>query len=209
MSKFKSINYSRVVCEGCGQETTIEPGIEFGGMNCKCKDEPPKGLAEEISTPVLEELDYVKNQTVTVIGRFENGDYEVINSNDATDSWRVPKDTFESTYEVVKVLTDADALADLNGDPRPDNPSDEAIKLQEEGTTTEDNQEPDTSEESDSSKVTLSLEDLKGKTSEEIKDGYNMDELRTLAKEVKIKGYSNMRETKLVTRLLEAATKAE
>lgn len=100
---FKSINYSRVVCDGCGAETTIEPGVSFSKLNCECECIKNDTKSHEISKPVMEEKDYIKSQTVTVIGRFKNGDYEVINSNDATDSWRVPQKTFESTYQEVAV----------------------------------------------------------------------------------------------------------
>ena len=62
------------------------------------------------------------------------------------------------------------------------------------------------SEESDpSNTVTLSLEDLKGKTADEVKEAYNMDELRVLAKASKIRGASQMNEDKLVGKLLAKA----
>ena len=75
-------------------------------------------------------------------------------------------------------------------------------------TNFEEVQEDETTEDAEDNKqeVTLSLEDLKGKTAEEIKDAYNMDELRVLAKAAKVRGASQMNEDKLVGKLL---TKAE
>jgi|LGVE01.1.fsa_nt_gb hypothetical protein len=99
MSEFRSENFGRIVCGGCGEATTIEPGQIYAGLNCTC-GEPIKGSDTEKSTPVQEELDYIKTQTVIVIGMFKNGDYEVCNGNDLSDTWRVPKETFENTYEV-------------------------------------------------------------------------------------------------------------
>lgn len=58
----------------------------------------------------------------------ENGEdpgYLVVYNSGTTDeyvSWS-PKHIFDEGYSEAKVLTDADALADLNGDPRPDNHS--------------------------------------------------------------------------------------
>jgi len=95
---FKSINYSRVVCEDCNVETVIEPGTAFSGLKCNCKDTKSK----EISKPVQEEKDYVT--MVTVIGRFDNGDYEVVNDNDSKDSWRIPKETFEGSFSERKIF---------------------------------------------------------------------------------------------------------
>jgi hypothetical protein len=185
-SKFKSINYSRVVCEGCGIETVIEPGREFGGLNCSCNDKP-KLNDKEISLPVMKELDYIKTQTVTVIGRFENGDYEVCNSNDLDDTWRVPKNTFESTYEAMRI-------EEVNTDetPETDATNEQTDSLSKGGNPLENT-------------VTLSLEALKGQTLDEIAAAYNMDELRTLAKAVGIKSSHNMREDNLIGKLLEKA----
>lgn len=115
--------------------------------------------------------------TVEALGVFKNGDIEVKHV-DGTLSYRVPATTFANQYN----------------------------EVQEDENTADNTQMADVSEESDPSKVTLSLEDLKGKTPEEIKDGYNMDELRVLAKAVKIRGASQMNEDKLVGKLL---TKAE
>jgi hypothetical protein len=193
-SKFKSINYSRVVCEGCGIETVIEPGREFGGLNCSCNDKP-KLDDKEISLPVMKELDYIKTQTVTVIGRFENGDYEVCNSNDLNDTWRVPKDTFESTYEAIDfAIVDAPKTEEVNTDetPKTDATNEQTDSLSKGGDPLENT-------------VTLSLEALKGQTSDEIAAAYNMDELRTLAKAVGIKSSHNMREDNLIGKLLEKA----
>lgn len=184
MGKFKSINYSRVVCGDCGEVTVIEPGTEFAGLACRCEVQETLVLNDtEVSTPVQQELDYVKTQTVTVIGRFEDGDYEVCNSNNLDDTWRVPKDTFEGTFEVVT--------------------NDE---VQDDEDTTTNAQVDDVSEESDpSNTVTLSLSDLVGKTTKEVKETYNMDELRVLAKASKIRGATQMNEDKLVGKLLAKA----
>lgn len=208
MGKFKSINYSRVVCEGCGKDTTIEPGTEFKGLNCSCGQVPDPKLDIEISTPVQEELDYSKSQTVTVIGMFKNGDYEVINSNDATDSWRVPKDTFESTYfevlvdnsgfdpEADKINNAFNRLQELEAVNRNE---DEQLEYKELVTYLEAKVYPEAKE------VTLSLEDLKGKTLQEVKDTYNMNELSVLATACGIKRVSRMKEDTLIGKLLEKA----
>ena len=49
----------------------------------------------------------------------------------------------------------------------------------------------------------LTLESLVGKSSEEIKATYTVDELRTLARDLKIRGASQMNEDNLVNSLLE------
>lgn len=99
---FKTINYTRFTCVECQRETVIEPSAIFDGkFNCDCKREV-KLDDTEISEPVKEEIDYVKTQTVTVIGVFLGGDYEVCNSNDLSDTWRVPKKTFEDTYKMLE-----------------------------------------------------------------------------------------------------------
>ena len=192
-SNFNSINYSRVVCEGCGSETTIEPGRGFSGLNCDCKDEAPQGLDTELSTPVQEELDYTKTQTVTVIGTFENGDYEVCNGNDLSDTWRVPKDTFEATYELTKPLDEVQ-----------DNEAPETTADNEDDSLSKGG-DPLSEVEHDGSTYTITLGDLTGLTVDEIKDKFNMDELRVLAKALKVRGASNMGEEKLIGKLLAKA----
>lgn len=210
-SRFMSINYSRVVCEGCGEESIIEPGTEFHGLNCSCKVKAKKD-DKEISTPVQDEKEYT--HLVTVIGTFKDGDYEVCANNDLDNTYRVPKETFESEFEVAVPLLDTkvnlcdtcnlefatcnvkdyvpgDGLGNDNviecEDHQPIPP------VQEEGT------------------ITLSIEDIKEINNtvenpvEAIKAAYNMDELRVLAKSVKIRGASNMGEQKLVERLLTKA----
>lgn len=97
MGRFKSINYSRVVCEDCGAITTIEPGMEFKGLNCDCKKKD-----EELSTPFNEILEYSKEDgtVVELIGEFENGDVEV-QYVDGTKAYRIPKETFENEFTLV------------------------------------------------------------------------------------------------------------
>lgn len=171
MSNFKSMNYTRVVCEDCGAETSIEPGMVFEGLNCTCNVEESKQYKE---IKVFTDGD----STVEALGVFKNGDIEVKHV-DGTLSYRVPATTFATQYN----------------------------EVQEDEDTTDNTPLASTSEESNpSNTVILSLEDLKGKTAEEIKDAYNMDELRVLAKAVKIRGASQMNEDKLVGKLL---TKAE
>lgn len=170
MGKFKSINYSRVVCEGCGSETSIEPGIGFSELNCTCNSEESKQYKE---IKVFTDGD----SNVELLGIFKNGDVEVKHT-DGTLSYRVPKDTFEDNFE--EVTEDED--------------------------TTDNTPLASTSEESDPSnkqEVTLSLDALVGKTAEEIKDEFNMDELRVLARASKIRGASQMNEDKLVEKLLQ------
>lgn len=217
---FVSQNYTQIQNTETGEWIQVEPGIPFDGSVFKSKKEDKEDNSKdtEISTPVQEELDYRKTQTVTVIGRFENGDYEVCNNNDLSDTWRVPKDTFESTYEVVEPTIDA---PDAEGSDEDESTGADDVSGDEVGTTDEvqdetieeaeaNSKETGVSEESDpSNTVELSLEDFKGKTIDEIKDIYTVDQMRVLAKEVGIKQYSQMRETKLATRLLEAAEKAE
>jgi len=175
MSRFKSMNYILVTCEGCGTVTSIEPGAEFGGLDCTCNTKV-KLNDTEISKPVQQEVDYIKTQTVIVIGRFKDGDYEVCNGNNLDDTWRVPKATFESTYDEVKTYETPE--------------------------TTTNSQEGEISEGGDPLAITLSLEAFEGMTPEDIAATYNMDELRTLAKSLKIKGFSNMKEEKLIGKLL-------
>lgn len=165
------MNYTRVVCEDCGAETSIEPGIQFEGLNCDCNVEEAEQYNE------IKEFTDGEN-TVEALGVFKNGDIEVKHV-DGTLSYRVPANTFATQYN----------------------------EVQEDEDTTDNKPLASTSEESDpSNTVTLSLEDLKDKTADEIKDAYNMDELRVLAKAVKIRGASQMNEDKLVGKLL---TKAE
>lgn len=182
-SRFMSINYSRVVCEGCNEETIIEPGTEFHGLNCSCKIKAPKLDDKEISTPVTQELDYFNKQTIIVIGMFKDGDYEVCNGNDLSDTWRVPKVTFENTYVLVPDI------------PEGNTPDDEVTPLSKEILDAPEDG-------SRTANLVPTLEDLKGKSVDEIKDAYTMDQLRILAKSVKIRGASNMGEQKLVERLL-------
>lgn len=169
MSKFKSMNYTRVVCEECGIETTIEPGIIFEGLNCNCNVEESKQYKEiKVFTD--------GENTVEALGVFKNGDIEV-KPVDGTLSYRVPAATFANQYN----------------------------EVQNENTTNNPSL-ADTSEESDpSNTVTLSLGALKGKTAAEIKDEYNMDELRVLAKASKIRGATQMNEDKLAGKLLAKA----
>lgn len=64
----------------------------------------------------------------------------------------------------------------------------------------------DEDEETTETKTTedeLSLDNLKDKTADEIKDEYTLDQLRPLAKSLKIRGSSQMNEDKLVGKLLE------
>lgn len=155
MGKFKSINYSRVVCEGCGSETSIEPGILFKDLNCTCNSEESKACKEiKVFTD--------GESNVELLGIFKNGDVEVKHT-DGTLSYRVPKDTFENNFNEV---------------------------TEDEDTT-------------DNTPLASTLDALVGKTAEEIKDDFNMDELRVLARASKIRGASQMNEDKLVEKLLE------
>lgn len=121
MGKFKSINYSRVVCEDCGQETIIEPGMVFNGLNCKCKDEKK---SEELSTPFNEIKLYNKEDgtTVELIGEFENGDVEV-QYEDGTKAYRIPKETFEADFTEV-------TEEDQNADETETNPKEVVLSLE-------------------------------------------------------------------------------
>lgn len=159
MSKFESINYTRVVCKECKEETIIEPGRLFKSLNCKC--------VHEISEPFLEIDEYINKdgKLVELIGQFENGDYEIKYPNGNLD-YRIPKKDF-----------DRDFMRNVDLD-----------KL---GTNEVDIPTP------------LTIDDLKDKTIDEIKDEYLVDELKVLARSLKIRGSSQMNETKLVERLIE------
>lgn len=170
MSKFKSMNYTRVVCEECGSETIIEPGIVFEGLNCNCKVEESK--AYKNITVFTDGENYVER-----LGVFKNGDLEVKHV-DGTLSYRVPAGTFATQYNEVQEDETAETPAT--------NKEENSIS---EGSTI----------------VILSLDDLKGKTVEETKEAYNMDELRVLAKASKIRGASQMNGDKLVGKLLAKA----
>ncbi len=175
MSKFVSINYTRVTCKDCGAATVIEPGKIIEGLNCKCEDESQESAEQYTEIKLFTDGE----NTVEALGVFKNGDIEV-KYVDGTQSYRVPAKTFAEQYNEVQ---------------------DEITEETEANT-----EETSVSEESDpSNTVTLSLDDLKGKTADEVKDGYNMDELRVLAKAVKIRGASQMNEDKLVGKLLAKA----
>lgn len=168
---FSTLNYNRFECNGCNEITVIEPGQIFTGeMNCKCKVKEALDNTE-VSTPVLDEVDYQSTTVVTVIGVFKDGDYEVSMAKDLEKTYRVPKATFEADYELIET-----PAADV----------------------------PDPVE-----SVTLSLDMLEGKTLEQIKEEFNMDELRVLAKACKIRGAANTGEDKLIKKLLEKLPKAE
>jgi len=162
MSEFMSMNYTRVVCNKCGSETTIEPGRCFKELNCTCNTEVAKQLKEI--------KEYIKEDgtVVEVIGEFKNGDLE-IKYPDGSLSYRMSFNDFNTQF------------AEVNTD--------------ETTEETEDNKQ----------EVTLSLDTLQGMTADEIKDAYNMDELRVLAKTCKIRGASQMTEDKLAGKLLAKA----
>jgi len=43
-----------------------------------------------------------KTAVIEVVGTFDNGDLYVQNEGDPSDRWRIPEETFESTYELVE-----------------------------------------------------------------------------------------------------------
>ena len=151
MSKFESINYSRVICKECREVTIIEPGREFKKLNCNC--------VNELSTPFQEIHEYVKEDgtTVELVGEFKNGDYEI----------KYPNGNLE--YRISKIAFDKEFKKNIKVD---DN-------------------------------VYLTLDDLREKSIDEIKEEFLLDELRILARNLKIRGASQMNEIKLVERLLE------
>ena len=167
MSEFMSINYSRVVCNKCGSETTIEPGVPFKELNCTCN-------TENIMKEFVEITQFVKEDGIVVdlIGEFANGDVE-IKYPDGSLSYRMSFNDFNTQF------------AEVNTDE-----------------TTEETEDNKQEQESKTPFVTLSLDTLQGMTADEIKDAYNMDELRVLAKASKIRGASQMNEDKLVGKLL-------
>ena len=176
------MNYILVECEGCRAKTSVEPGTEFSKLNCDCKPDKLKLNDTEISKPVQSELDYKSILIITVIGRFKDGDYEVCIANDLTETWRMPKDTFESTYEVVEI-------------PLP------AIKETPKGNT----DETPTNDADNKQENTLSLEDIKGKTAEEIAEAYSLEELRILGKAEGMRNVGQTGEAKLIGKLLKKA----
>lgn len=151
MSEFVSMNYTRIVCNKCGAETTIEPGRVFKELNCKCKN--------EVAEQVKEIKEYTKEDgtVVELIGVFKNGDVE-IKYPDGSMSYRMSKGDFDAQF---------------------------------------------TEDEEDTKEVTLSLDDLVGKTNEEIAAEFTVDALKVLARAQKIRGASQMNEEKLIEKLVE------
>ena len=146
-----SMNYTRIVCNKCGAETTIEPGRVFKQLECKCKTE----TAEQVK----EIKEYTKEDGIVVelIGVFKNGDVE-IKYPDGSMSYRMSKGDFDAQF---------------------------------------------TEAEMDNEEVTLSLDDLAGKTNEEIAAEFTVDALKVLARAQKIRGASQMNEDKLIEKLVE------
>ena len=156
MSEFVSINYTRVVCNKCGSETTIEPGRVFKELNCKCKTETAKQLKE------IKEYSKEDGTVIEVVGEFSNGDLE-IKYPDGSLSYRISANDFTAQFKEIE---------------------DEEVKTNTDA-------------------VTLSINDLTGKTVDEIKDEFTVDTLRVLARSQKIRGAAQMNEDKLVEKLLE------
>lgn len=180
MSKFKSMNYILVECEGCRAKTSVEPGTEFSKLNCNCKPEKPKLNDTEISKPVQQELDY--GQLITVIGTFKNGDVEVCSNNDLSNTFRIPKETFECNFrELPRTTQGAELNKKVDTDETPINDAD------------------------NKQENTLSLEDIKGKTAEEIAAAYSLEELRALGKAEGMRNVGQTGEAKLIGKLLKKA----
>ena len=151
MGRFKSINYSRIVCEDCGAITTIEPGRVFKQLECKCKTEVAEQLKE------IKEYTKEDGTVVELIGIFKNGDVE-IKYPDGSMSYRMSKGDFDAQFK---------------------------------------------EDQDDTDEVTLSINDLEGKTADEIKDEFTVDALKVLARSLKIRGASQMNEDKLIEKLVE------
>lgn len=165
MSEFMSINYTRVVCNKCGAETTIEPGRVFKELNCKCKNE----VAEQLNE--IKEYTKEDGTVVELIGVFKNGDVE-IKYPDGSMSYRMSKGDFDAQFNDITANTQMD----------------------------------DVSEEVDpSNTITLSLDVITDKTADEIKEEFTVEELKVLARSLKIRGASQMNEDKLIEKLLEKA----
>lgn len=154
MSEFMSINYTRIVCNKCGAETTIEPGRVFKELNCKCKTETAEQVKE------IKEYTKEDGTVVELIGVFKNGDVE-IKYPDGSMSYRMSKGDFDAQFTEIKEA------------------------------------------EMDNEEVTLSLDDLVGKTNEEIAAEFTVDALKVLARAQKIRGASQMNEDKLIEKLVE------
>lgn len=151
MSEFMSMNYTRIVCNKCGAETTIEPGRVFKQLECKCKTETAEQVKE------IKEYTKEDGTVVELIGVFKNGDVE-IKYPDGSMSYRMSKGDFDAQF---------------------------------------------TEDEEDTEEVTLSLDDLVGKTNEEIAAEFTVDALKVLARAQKIRGASQMNEEKLIEKLVE------
>ena len=151
MSEFVSINYTRIVCNKCGAETTIEPGRVFKELNCKCKTETAEQVKE------IKEYTKEDGTVVELIGVFKNGDVE-IKYPDGSMSYRMSKGDFDAQFKETEM---------------------------------------------DNEEVTLSLDDLVGKTNEEIAAEFTVDALKVLARSLKIRGASQMNEEKLIEKLVE------
>lgn len=151
MSEFMSMNYTRIVCNKCGAETTIEPGRVFKQLECKCKTETAEQVKE------IKEYTKEDGTVVELIGVFKNGDVE-IKYPDGSMSYRMSKGDFDAQFK---------------------------------------------EDEEDTEEVTLSLDDLVGKTNEEIAAEFTVDALKVLARAQKIRGASQMNEEKLIEKLVE------
>lgn len=151
MSEFVSMNYTRIVCNKCGAETTIEPGRVFKQLECKCKTETAEQVKE------IKEYTKEDGTVVEIIGIFKNGDVE-IKYPDGSMSYRMSKGDFDAQFKEAEM---------------------------------------------DNEEVTLSLDDLVGKTNEEIAAEFTVDALKVLARAQKIRGASQMNEEKLVEKLVE------
>jgi hypothetical protein len=153
--------------------------MEFSGLNCNCVKED-KELSEQFKN-ILVYTDGEKE--IELLGEFKNGDVEV-KYTDRPLSYRMARETFDSIYEEVEPVY----LIKEN-----------ALSLQEmESLKTNGAIVPLPS-------ITLSLENLKLMTVQEIKDTFNMNELRTLAKACGMRRVAQTNETKLVEKLLKKA----
>lgn len=95
MSEFVSINYTRIVCNKCGAETTVEPGRVFKELNCKCKTEVAEQLKE------IKEYSKEDGTVIEVVGKFKNGDLE-IKYPDGSLSYRISANDFNAQFTEVQ-----------------------------------------------------------------------------------------------------------
>jgi len=75
----------------------------------------PEPIEETEEKPMLFDDEnivfYRKKTLLEVVGVFENGDIFAQNEGDTSDRWRIPKETFESTYELAEDTKEEEVIS--------------------------------------------------------------------------------------------------